>query len=131
MARQAITLAHLLTFVALAGFAAGDLSAQRANGRGVEARAAAGGRQASNVNRNTNVNRNVNVDVDHHAVGYGARPVARGVVAGATAAAIIGHHYNSLPSGCTVVNRGGIVYHQCGSTWYKTDGNRYLVVAQP
>jgi hypothetical protein len=97
---------------------------------------------ASNVNRgngnrvnNGNINTgNVNVNVNGgygRGYGYGYHPVARGVVAGATTAAIMGHYYNTLPSGCAVVNQGGLVYHHCGSTWYRTEGTQYVVVQQP
>src|SRR5881628_2745088 len=80
-----------------------------------------------NVNNNVNVNRNVNAyghghGYAHGQYGYGA-PVARGVVAGATAAAVMGSYYQTLPSGCTTVDNGGLVYHHCGSTWYRTDGS--------
>jgi hypothetical protein len=97
---------------------------------------------ASNVNRgngnrvnNGNINTgnvNVNVNGGHgHGYGYGYHPVARGVVAGATTAAIMGHYYSTLPTGCAVVNQAGFVYHHCGSTWYRNDGNQYVVVQQP
>jgi len=101
--------------------------------------------QASNVNRgngnrvnNGNINTgNVNVNVNGHGHGYGYgyghgyHPVARGVVAGATAAAIMGHYYNTLPAGCATVNHGGVIYHHCGPTWYQTMGNQYVVVTAP
>jgi hypothetical protein len=29
------------------------------------------------------------------------------------------------------VNQGGYVYHHCGTTWYQTVGNQYLVVGAP
>jgi hypothetical protein len=74
---------------------------------------------------------NVNVNGHGHGYGYGYHPVARGVVAGATAAAVMGHYYRTLPPGCATVNQHGIVYHQCGSTWYRTEGTQYVVVQQP
>ncbi len=99
---------------------------------------------ASNVNRgngnrvnNGNINTgNVNVNTNGgygngYGYGYGHHPVARGVVAGATTAAIMGHYYNTLPSGCSTVTEAGIVYHHCGSSWYRTQGNQYVVVQQP
>lgn len=129
---------------------AAQADAQRTGARGGQARStasthhkgrsthAAGGTQRSaagthTVSRtaNVNVNRNVNVDVHGHGYGYGAHPVARGAVAGATAAAVMGSYYRTLPAGCVTVNRGGVVYHHCGSTWYRTEGNQYLVVPAP
>ncbi len=170
MTLHAKRISCLLAFVALTGFAAGELSAQRGGARG----GGGGGRSAgashhkgthhasggahrsgttqhaanrSSVNRNlnsthrnvntANVNRNVNVNnVNVHGhggygYGYGAHPVARGAVAGVTAAAVMGSYYNSLPTGCATVNQGGIVYHHCGSTWYQNSGGRYLVVTAP
>jgi hypothetical protein len=92
-------------------------------------------RNVNNVNRNVNVN-NVNVHGHGgygygHGYGYGAHPVARGAVAGVTAAAVMGSYYNTLPSGCATVNRGGLIYHHCGSTWYQDSGGQYLVVTAP
>ncbi len=87
------------------------------------------GNRVNNGNINTgDVNVNVNGGYGH---GYGYHPVARGVVAGATTAAIMGHYYNTLPSGCATVNQAGVVYHHCGSTWYRNQGNQYVVVQQP
>jgi hypothetical protein len=88
------------------------------------------GNRVNNGNINTG---NVNVNVNGHGYGYGHgyHPVARGVVAGATAAAVMGHYYHTLPSGCSTVNQHGIVYHHCGSTWYQTEGSQYVVVQQP
>ena len=170
MSVQRIRLPHLLAFVALVGFAAGDLSAQRGGGRGGGARAGgqarantgshhrsasthrSGTQHAANrsgTHRNTsasnnrgngnrvnngNINTgdvNVNVNGNGYGYGHGYHPVARGVVAGATTAAIMGHYYNTLPTGCATVHQGGIVYHHCGSTWYQTQGNQYVVVQQP
>lgn len=89
----------------------------------------------ANVNRNVNnvnVNRNVNVNTHGgYGYGYGAHPVARGAVAGATAAVVMGSYYRTLPAGCSTMTQAGIVYHHCGSTWYKTEGSQYLVVPQP
>lgn len=90
------------------------------------------GNRVNNGNINTgDVNVNVNGNGYGHGYGYGYHPVARGVVAGATTAAIMGHYYNALPSGCATVHQNGMVYHQCGSTWYRTDGNQYVVVQHP
>lgn len=86
------------------------------------------GNRVNNGNINTG---DVNVNVNGHGHGYGYHPVARGVVAGATTAAIMGHYYSTLPSGCATVHQNGIVYHHCGSTWYRTEGTQYVVVQQP
>lgn len=170
MARPSIRIGHVLTIVALLGFAGSPALAQRGGGRGGgQARASTGGHHkkhtgnsrsthhgaggtqhtasrggnrnvaANNVSRsgnrvnNGNINTgDVNVNVHGgYGDGYGPHPVARGVVAGATAAAVMGHYYNTLPSGCATVTQGGIVYHHCGSTWYRTEGHSYLVVPQP
>lgn len=173
MSKHAMRLSHLLAFVALAGLAAGDVSAQR-GGRGGGGGARAGGQARAsgphhrsanssahrgtgthrttanrssthrtttasnnrgNGNRVNNGNINtgdVNVNVNgHNGYGYGYHPVARGVVAGATTAAIMGHYYHTLPSGCATVHQNGIVYHHCGSTWYRTEGTQFVVVQQP
>ncbi len=87
-----------------------------------------------------NNHRNYNHDVYHHYnnnyrydYGWGGA-VAAGVAVGVTAAAIGSVAY-ALPSGCssTVVN--GVIYQQCGSTWYQPQyaGNSmsYVVVARP
>jgi hypothetical protein len=99
----------------------------------------------ANVNRNTNVNvnKNVNVNVDG---GYNTRynnnyhPVATAAAVGATVAvtaAVVGAIVTpaQLPPSCVQVNSGGVVYLQCGSTWYQPQyqGSNvtYLVVNQP
>ena len=87
-----------------------------------------------------NNHRNYNHDVYHHYnnnyrydYGWGGA-VAAGVAVGVTAAAIGSIAY-ALPAGCsqTVVN--GVVYQQCGNTWYQPQyaGNSmsYVVVARP
>ena len=89
----------------------------------------------NNVN-NVNVDRNVNVNVsgnnnccnngwdnDYH-------PVATAVAIGATAA-VIGSIVRAPPPGCVPVNYGGVVYQQCGSTWYAPQGSQFAVVAPP
>ena len=35
------------------------------------------------------------------------------------------------PPGCVPVNYGGVVYQQCGSTWYAPQGSQFAVVAPP
>jgi len=90
-----------------------------------------------NRNINRNVNRNLNVDVDvHHSYGYGYgyHPIAR-AAAVATAAAIVGSYYRSLPTNCVVVYRVGLTYYQCGSAWYRPtyvgSDIQYVVVTEP
>ena len=89
----------------------------------------------NNVN-NVNVDRNVNVNVsgnsgccnngwdnDYH-------PVATAAAISATAA-VIGSIVRAPPPGCVPVNYGGVVYQQCGSTWYAPQGSQFAVVAPP
>jgi len=89
----------------------------------------------NNVN-NVNVDRNVNVNVsgnnnccnngwdnDYH-------PVATAAAISATAA-VIGSIVRTPPAGCVPVNYGGVVYQQCGSTWYAPQGSQFAVVAPP
>ena len=95
-----------------------------------------------NANRNTNVNanRNVNVDVDTHGGCCGGgwdndyHPVAAAVaVTGAVAvtAAVVGSMVRTVPANCAPVNYGGMVYQQCGSTWYQPQGGQYVVINPP
>jgi hypothetical protein len=89
----------------------------------------------NNVN-NVNVDRSVNVNVsgnnnccnngwdnDYH-------PVATAAAITATAA-VIGSIVRAPPPGCVPVNYGGVVYQQCGSTWYAPQGSQFAVVAAP
>ena len=94
----------------------------------------------NNVNRNTNVNanRNVNVNVDnnHHGGGWDNdyHPVARAAAVTATVAvtaAVIGSMVNTVPAGCVPLNYGGMIYQQCGSTWYQPQGSQYVVINPP
>jgi hypothetical protein len=90
---------------------------------------------------NVNVNRNVNVDVDRHGgCCYGGgwdrdyHPVATAAAVTATAAvtaAVVGSVVRSVPPSCVPVNYGGMIYQQCGSTWYLPQGSQYLVVDPP
>jgi hypothetical protein len=90
-----------------------------------------------NVNRDVNVNRNVNVnanvdrhggwDDDYHPVATAAAVTA---AVGVTSA-IVGSIVHSVPSNCVPVNYGGMVYQQCGSTWYQPQGSQYIVVNPP
>ena len=132
----------------------------RAAGAGGGTRAAAGGgaRQSAQVNNsradvrtnnvrsssvnnvnNVNVDRNVNVDVEGHGGCCGGwdndyHPVATAAAVGAGIAvtsAIIGSIVRSVPPGCVPVNYGGMVYQQCGSTWYQPQGSQYVVINPP
>jgi hypothetical protein len=95
--------------------------------------------RSSSVN-NVNVNKNVNVNVanrggccnngwdnDYH-------PVATAVAVGATVAvtsAIVGSMVRTVPAGCVPVNYGGMIYQQCGNTWYQPQGSQYVVINPP
>lgn len=95
----------------------------------------------NNVNRNTNVNvnqsTNVNVDVDRGGCcGWDNdyHPVATAAAVTATVAvtsAVVGSIVRSVPAGCVPVNYGGLVYQQCGSTWYQPQGSQYVVINPP
>ena len=87
---------------------------------------------------NVNVNRNVNVNVDNRGCCGGwdddYHPVARAAaVTGAVAvtSAVVGSMVRSVPPSCVPVNYGGMVYQQCGSTWYLPQGGQYVVVNPP
>ena len=90
--------------------------------------------RSSSVN-NVNVNKNVNVNVDQHG-GWDNdyHPVATAAAVTATVAvtsAVIGSIVNAPPPGCVPINYGGMVYQQCGSTWYRPQGSQYVVVSPP
>ncbi|ODV40642.1 hypothetical protein AWV79_05805 [Cupriavidus sp. UYMMa02A] len=93
-----------------------------------------------NANRNVNVNtnRNVNVNVENHGGCCGwdndYHPVATAAAVTATVAmtsAVIGSMVRTVPAGCVPVNYGGMVYQQCGGTWYQPQGSQYIVVNAP
>jgi hypothetical protein len=140
-----------LTAFVLAGFAmAPAAEAARAGGGGGGARAGGGGgggasRQVSNSDvrtnnvrntsvNNVNVNRNVNVDVDGGCCNNGwdndHHPIAAAAVIAGTAA-IIGSMVNTVPANCVPINYGGMIYQQCGSTWYQPQGTQFIVVNPP
>ena len=94
----------------------------------------------SNRSRNTNINtnRNVNVNVDNHGGCCGwdndFHPVATAAAVTATVAvtsAVVGSMVRTVPAGCVPVNYGGMVYQQCGATWYVPQAGQYMVVAPP
>ena len=128
--------------------------AEAARGGGGGARASAGGggaRQNAQVNNsradsrtnnvrstsvnNVNVDRDVNIDVDvDHGYGGWDHPVAGAMVVGgaiAVTAAAIGSMVATVPAGCVPINYGGMIYQQCGSTWYQPQGSQYVVIAPP
>ena len=123
----------------------GDRSAgSRSSGdRGGGDRTRTSGDRTNNIGSNNNVNiegRDVNLDVEGGCCGYGGgwgyrHPIAAGVTIGAIAgsvAASYGAYYYALPpSGCTVVVRGGVQYHQCGSAYYSEamDGDEVVYVS--
>jgi len=91
----------------------------------------------NNVN-NVNVNRNVNVEGNSGCCGGGwdndYHPVAAAAaVTGAVAvtSAVVGSMVRTPPANCAPVNYGGMVYQQCGSTWYQPQGGQYVVVNPP
>lgn len=93
-----------------------------------------------NTHRNVNVNsnRNVNVNVDNHGGCCGwdndYHPVATAAAVTATVAvtsAVVGSMVRSVPPNCAPVNYGGMVYQQCGGTWYQPQGSQYVVVNPP
>jgi hypothetical protein len=98
---------------------------------------------ANNVNvnnNNVNVNKNVNVNVDNNGGccnnGWDNdyHPIATAAAVTATVAvtsAIIGSMVNTVPPSCVPVSYGGMVYQQCGTTWYQPQGPQYIVVNPP
>ena len=91
----------------------------------------------SNRNTNINANRNVNVNVDNHRGGgwdNDYHPVATAAAVTATVAvtaAVVGSMVRTVPAGCVPVNYGGMIYQQCGSTWYQPQGTQYIVINPP
>lgn len=95
----------------------------------------------SNRNTNINANKNVNVNVnnnrggcchngwdnDYHPVATAAAVTAAVVVT----SAVVGSMVNTVPAGCVPVNYGGMIYQQCGSTWYQPQGPQYVVINPP
>jgi hypothetical protein len=88
-----------------------------------------------NVNANKNVNVNVNAnnnrgggwDNDYH-------PIATAVAVTAAVAvtsAVIGSMVRTVPAGCVPVNYRGMIYQQCGSTWYQPQGSQFVVIGAP
>ena len=95
--------------------------------------------RSTSVN-NVNVNKNVNVDVDRRGGCCGGgwdndyHPVATAAAVTATVAvtsAIVGSMVRTVPPGCVPVNYGGMIYQQCGSTWYQPQGSQFVVINPP
>lgn len=61
---------------------------------------------------------------------WSARFMAVGAAIAVTSA-VIGSMVNTVPVGCIPVNYGGMVYQQCGSTWYQPQGSQLVVVGPP
>ncbi len=95
--------------------------------------------RSTSVN-NVNVEKNVNVNVEQHGGccnnGWDNdyHPVATAAAVTATVAvtsAVVGSMVRSVPPGCAPVNYGGMVYQQCGGTWYAPQGSQFVVVNPP
>lgn len=96
--------------------------------------------RSTSVN-NVNVNKNVNVNVDSHRGGCcnngwdnDYHPIATAAAVTATVAvtaAVVGSMVRTVPPGCVPVNYGGMIYQQCGGTWYQPQGPQYVVVYPP
>jgi len=158
LAQSAALILASLVLAPVAQAYAGGGRAQAAGGGGGGARAqaasAGGTRQTAQVNnsradvrtnnvRNTSVNnvnnvnvqKNVNVNVQGNSGWDNAyHPVATAAAVGATVAvtsAIVGSMVRTVPAGCVPVNYGGVVYQQCGTTWYQPQAGQYMVVNPP
>jgi hypothetical protein len=88
----------------------------------------------NNVNKNVNVNVNSNGgccnngwDNDYHPVATAAAVTA----AVAVTSAVVGSLTRTVPAGCVPINYGGMVYQQCGTTWYQPQGSQFVVVNPP
>jgi hypothetical protein len=138
----------------LAGFAtipvaeaAGGAGARAGGGRpNVQANNSRADARTNNV-RNTSVNnvnvssnRNVNVNVDsrggccNNGWDNDYHPIATAAAVTATVAvtsAIVGSMVRTVPPGCVPVNYGGVIYQQCGSTWYQPQGSQFVVINPP
>jgi len=93
--------------------------------------------RSSSVN-NVNAERNVNVNVEggccHGGWDNDYHPVATAAAVGtavAVTSAVIGSMVRTVPANCVPVNYGGMVYQQCGGTWYQPQGSQFVVVNPP
>jgi hypothetical protein len=102
-------------------------------------RGRAGRRRLRMPNVNVNRNTNVNVDVDRGGCCGGGwdndyHPVATAAAVGAAVAvtsAVVGSMVRTVLAGCVPVNYGGMIYQQCGGTWYQPQGTQYVVINPP
>ena len=140
------------------GGGGGGRAAAGGGGGGAHAAASGGARQQSQVNNskadartnnvrstsvnnvnNVNVDRNVNVNVNNNGCCGGGwdndyHPIATAAAVGtavAVTSAVIGSMTRTVPAGCVPMNYGGVVYQQCGSTWYQPQGSQFVVVNPP
>ena len=88
--------------------------------------------------RQPQTNVNVNVEGNNNCCNNGwdddYHPVATAAAITATVAvtsAVIGSMVRTVPANCVPVNYGGMVYQQCGSTWYQPQGSQFIVVNPP
>jgi len=95
--------------------------------------------RSTSVN-NVNVNKNVNVNVDsrggccNNGWDNDYHPIATAAAITATVAvtsAIVGSMVRTVPPGCVPVNYGGMIYQQCGSTWYQPQGSQFVIINPP
>ena len=87
-----------------------------------------------NVDRNVNVNVSGNNNCCNNGWDNDYHPVATAAAVGAAVAvtsAVIGSIVRAPPPGCVPVNYGGMVYQQCGGTWYAPQGSQFVVVNPP
>ncbi|TDN67117.1 hypothetical protein [Paraburkholderia sp. BL10I2N1] len=116
------------------GAAAGARAGQGAQVNNSRADARTNDVRSTSVN-NVNAERNVNVNVDCTGrCGGWDHPVAAAAVVGTTVAvtaAAVGSMVATVPPNCVPVNYGGMVYQQCGGTWYAPQGSQYTVVNPP
>jgi hypothetical protein len=87
-----------------------------------------------NVNKNVNVNVNNNRGCCNNGWDNDYHPIATAAAVTATVAvtsAVIGSIVRTVPAGCVPVNYGGMIYQQCGSTWYQPQGAQYVVINPP
>jgi hypothetical protein len=121
---------------AQAGGAGGARNTQQVNNSQKDVRT--NNARSTSVN-NVNANKNVNVNVEGNNSGCCGwdndyHPVAAAAVVGTTMAvtsAVIGSMVRTPPPGCVPVNYGGIVYQQCGTTWYQPQAGQYVVINPP
>ncbi len=161
LSKLLLTPLAILVVAGLAMAPVAEAADRRGGGGGAGARAGGGGgggaaKQRPQVNNNkqdvrtnnvrntsvnnVNVNKNVNVNVDNrggccnNGWDNDYHPIATAAAVTATVAvtsAIVGSIVNAPPPGCVPVNYGGIIYQQCGSTWYQPQGAQFVVISPP